>query len=92
MRNWLSWFGWRRSAPQHDVVLYTRVGCHLCDDAKAMLQRYLPHCPIVEVDIDTDPELRKQYDIEVPVVQIDGQVRFRGRINEVLLRRLIRHG
>jgi glutaredoxin len=59
MRNWLSWFGWRRSAPQHDVVLYTRVGCHLCDDAKAMLQRYLPHCPIVEVDIDTDPELSK---------------------------------
>ena len=38
------------------VVLYTRAGCHLCDDAKAILERH--RLLIVEpVDIDADPEL-----------------------------------
>jgi glutaredoxin len=72
------------------VVLYTRQGCHLCDEAKAVLQRYASVLPSVEeVDIDGDPRLVEQYGTCVPVVEIDGQVRFRGRVNEVLLRRLI---
>jgi predicted thioredoxin/glutaredoxin len=41
------------------------------------------------VDIDADPELRLQFDHCVPVVAIDGKVRFRGRVNPTLLRRLL---
>jgi glutaredoxin len=72
------------------LVLYTRPGCHLCDAAQATLNKYsafLP--PIVAVDIDGDPELVARYSTCVPVVEFDGKVRFRGRVNEVLLRRLI---
>ena len=72
------------------IVLYTRQGCHLCDLARETLQKHgdsLP--PPIEVDIDTDPSLRASFSTCVPVVEIDGKIRFRGRINEVLLRRLI---
>jgi glutaredoxin len=76
--------------PAADVILYTRAGCHLCDDADALLRRYglEPHL----VDIDADPELRERYDACVPVVEIDGRERFRGRIDERLLRRLLAAG
>ena len=72
---------------RRDVVLYTRQGCHLCDDAAELLTRYglRPE----QVDIDADPALRERYTNCVPVVVIDGKERFRGRVNEVLLRRLI---
>jgi glutaredoxin len=73
--------------PQPDIVLYTRRECHLCDDAKALLQTY--GLIVREADIDQDEQLLSQFDHCVPVVEIDGKIRFRGRINEVLLRRLI---
>ena len=71
-----------------ELVLYTRQGCHLCDEAKATLasQGLRP----MEIDIDSDPELRSKYTECVPVVVIDGRERFRGRVDEVLLRRLLR--
>jgi glutaredoxin len=70
------------------VVLYTRRCCHLCDDALLLLQQHglTPEL----VDIDEDPELQSRYNTCVPVVEIDGRVRFRGRVNPVLLRRLLR--
>ena len=73
------------SAP--DVVLYTRQGCHLCDEAKTILHNngLSPR----EIDIDEDVRFHDQFDDCVPVVQIDGQVRFRGRVNEILLKRLL---
>lgn len=76
---------------QHDtrkVVLYTRVGCHLCEDAERLLIKHglRPE----KVDIDDDPALCEQFNTCVPVVEIDGKIRFRGRVNEVLLRRLLR--
>jgi hypothetical protein len=72
------------------LVLYTRAGCHLCDEARATLDRYSAYFPpIEEVDIDGDPELIARFSTCVPVVEMDGKVRFRGRINELLLRRLI---
>ena len=69
------------------AILYTRAGCHLCDEARELLVRHglRPE----SVDIDADPELRARYDTCVPVVVIDGVERFRGRVNEVLLRRLL---
>lgn len=70
------------------VVLYTRAGCHLCDDARDLLERH--GLSPESVDIDADPKLRERYDCCVPVVVIDGVERFRGRVNEVLLRRLLR--
>ena len=70
-----------------DVVLYTRQGCRLCDVAKQILLRH--GMTPVEVDIDRDETLRERFTECVPVVEIDGQLRFRGRVDEVLLRRLL---
>ena len=70
-----------------DIVLYSRRGCCLCDQAKAVIAAQ--GLAVREVDIDGDPQLRERYDQCVPVVVIDGKERFRGRVNEVLLRRLI---
>ncbi|RPI82577.1 MAG: glutaredoxin family protein, partial [Planctomycetaceae bacterium] len=71
-------------------MVYSRDGCHLCDDAKELLADYAEYLPeVVEVDIDSDPRLRERYGTVIPVVEIDGRERFRGRIDERLLRRLI---
>jgi len=69
------------------VVLYTRAGCHLCDDALAVLGRHGLSPRLV--DIDSEPGLRERYNECVPVVEIDGKERFRGRVNEMLLSRLM---
>ncbi|MBI3461918.1 MAG: glutaredoxin family protein [Planctomycetes bacterium] len=82
---WL--WGKSRTRP-HEVLLYTRPGCHLCEEAQALLAKY--GMGATEVSIDADPALQTHYHDCVPVVVIDGVERFRGRVNEVLLRRLLR--
>ena len=54
------------------VTLYTRKDCHLCDQAKAdlkSLEEKLPH-RLVEVDIDSDPALKKAYGESIPVIEV----------------------
>jgi glutaredoxin len=70
------------------AVLYTRSGCHLCDEAEASLRKY--GFEIERVDIVASPELKERYGRCVPVVVIDGHERFRGRVDPRLLRRLVR--
>ena len=82
-------FMWRASVDTSpsEVLLYTRAGCHLCEEALQILGR---HGLIVrKIDIDAQSELKPLYDQCVPVVVIDGQERFRGRVDEVLLKRLL---
>jgi glutaredoxin len=74
--------------PDHDVTIYTRRGCCLCDQAKQLLERH--GLTVQEVDIDNDERLRGKYTECVPVVVIDGRERFRGRVDERLLVRFLR--
>ena len=74
--------------PSHSVIVYSRAGCHLCDEACEILKRNGLNPETV--DIDADPNLCDRYTECVPVVWIDGRECFRGRVNEVLLRRLLR--
>ena len=69
------------------AVLYTRTGCHLCDEACTTLLRH--GFSVSLIDIDADRALASRSNDCVPVVIIGGKVRFRGRINERLLRRLL---
>lgn len=87
-----SWWPWRRTVPQREVILYTRQGCHLCEDAHEILERARERFgfSLRLVDIDTDPELVRRHGLEIPVVTVDGEIRFRGRVNPVLLTRLLR--
>ena len=72
----------------HEVILYTRQNCCLCDDAEQTLESYGLEPKLV--DIDHHPDKLAQYNECVPVVEINGKVHFRGKINEVLLRRILR--
>lgn len=87
-----SWLFGPRGGEAHDVVLYTRAGCQCCEAAHAELHRAGRRYSLAlrVVDIDADDELVRQYGLEVPVVMIDGKVRFRGKVNRVLLERLLR--
>ena len=70
-----------------NVILYTRTGCHLCNEAcETLIQQGLQ--PVL-IDIDSHPKLTAQFDTCVPVVEIDGKVRFRGHVDPVLLKRLL---
>lgn len=84
---------WKPSIPGkrfHQLILYTRDGCKLCDEAEELIEAYGRWLPsITPVNIESDPKLVEQYGTCVPVVTLDGRVRFRGRIHEALLRRLI---
>jgi glutaredoxin len=73
------------------VVLYSRDNCPLCDEAQALLDQYSKYLPpVIVVDISTDEELTRNHGNWIPVVEIDGKIRFRGRVSELLLRRMIR--
>ncbi len=71
------------------VVLYMRQGCHLCDEADAVLRQFGLRAQLV--DIDADAGLRVRFNTCVPIVEIDGRIRFRGRVDPVLLRRIVEH-
>jgi len=64
--------------PPVHVVLYSRPGCHLCDEARAVLEAERARTPfdLEEIDIETDDELVKEFGIRIPVVAIDGVERF----------------
>ena len=66
------------------VTLYTRRGCHLCDDARAVIGSARRRAPFdyEELDIDQDPALRELYDHEVPVIAINGKKAFKYRLTE----------
>jgi glutaredoxin len=59
------------------VVLYARPDCHLCDQARAGLERLRSDgldFEIDEVDIDRDDELHKRFLERIPVVELDGEI------------------
>ena len=70
------------------VTLYTRAGCHLCDDAKEVLDAVRAEEPFAleVVDIDGDPALRARYTDEVPVVAVAGRKAFKYRLTAQDLR------
>jgi Glutaredoxin-like domain (DUF836) len=68
--------------PLPDLVLYGRPGCHLCEDAHAMLVelladrrgRGLPAPALVERSIEADDELQRRYAVTIPVVACGASV------------------
>jgi glutaredoxin len=69
------------------LILYGRPGCHLCDDARAVLEGV--GAPFEEIDITTDDALHAAYLERIPVVTLDGEVRFEYFVDEAALRRLL---
>ena len=69
------------------VVLYGRPGCHLCDDARAALERVRAGVPfeLREVDITGDDALHARYLERIPVVALDGEELFDFFVDEAAL-------
>jgi glutaredoxin len=66
----------------HTVTLLSRAGCHLCEQARPQLAEICAQSGtrLIEVDVDTDPELRAEYGDRLPVFLLDGREHgYRGR-------------
>jgi glutaredoxin len=74
------------------VVLYSRSGCHLCDEARRSILavRTRHRFAFEDVDIEADDELLKEYGVRVPVVTVDGEERFEISVDERALAELVR--
>ena len=73
------------------IVIYSRAGCHLCEDAERLIESRQSTTPfeLRIIDIDADPALAARYSESVPVVLIDGVIRFRGSVSPVLFDRFL---
>ena len=71
------------------VVLYGRPECHLCEEARAVLERVRAQVPfeLRELDIERDPALLRRYLERIPVVEVDGAEAFELFVDEQELRR-----
>jgi glutaredoxin len=75
------------------VTLYGKPGCHLCDEARAVVERVRAQRPfeLREVDVTLDPVLYREYGERIPVLALDGEELFDFHVEEaVLLERLDR--
>ena len=80
--------------PLH-LQLFSRPGCHLCDEMKAVVQPLAREIGAVleEINIAGDPGLESEYGLQIPVLLINGRKAFKYRLTERELRaRLRREG
>ena len=75
-----------------EVTLFTRRDCSLCDKARAAVLASGVAVRLVEVDIDDDPELRRRYDHDIPVIQVAGIEAFRHRVTSAEFRDYVLRG
>ena len=76
------------------MTIYSRPGCHLCDEMKEVVRRVTasaqPPVEIEEIDISTDPDLEARYGEEIPVLLVEGRKVAKYRITEGELTRIVR--
>jgi glutaredoxin len=75
-----------------DVTIYSRPGCHLCEEAKVQIAPVLRElgARLTEINIDEDPELRARYDYDVPVILIGARKAAKHRVDPKQFRRQLR--
>jgi hypothetical protein len=76
------------------LTLYSRPGCHLCDDMKVVVGRVaeasVEPVTVEDVDISTDAGLEALYGLEIPVLLVNGRKAAKHRVTEEELRRILR--
>ena len=75
-------------AYENTLIVYYRVGCHLCDEMAMHLHQHQAEFKyqLDWVDIDKDPELKQRYNVDIPVVRYQGEVIFYHFFDEEQLR------
>jgi glutaredoxin len=79
-------------AAPRDVTIYSRPGCHLCEEAKTQIAPLLKEfgARLTEINIDEDLELRARYDYDVPVIFLGARKAAKHRVDLIQLRRQLR--
>ena len=76
------------------LVIYTRPGCHLCTDMKAVVERVAraigEPLRVTEIDISADPALEERYGSEIPVLTVNGKKVAKYRVGEGELLRMLK--
>ena len=72
-----------QTVPLPKVILYSKAGCHLCDEARDMLDEIATQVPydLTEIDIRKDPQLFELYRYRIPVILLNETVIAEGRID-----------
>jgi glutaredoxin len=74
------------------LTIYSKPGCHLCDEMKSVVHRAVarrPDIAIEEIDISGDRELLDRYGLEIPVLTIDGTKVAKYRVTDDELGRML---
>jgi glutaredoxin len=79
-------------AGPRDVTIYSRPGCHLCEEAKSQIAPLLAEfsARLTEINIDEDPTLRARYDYDVPVIFLGARKAAKHRVDLKQFRRQLR--
>jgi glutaredoxin len=77
---------------QIEVIFYTKAGCHLCENARDLLEEIAGETEfmLTEIDIRSDMEVFERYRYRIPVVLINGEILLEGRIDALELARAFR--
>ena len=74
-------------------TIYSRPGCHLCDEMKAVVERValalIPRATIDVIDISSNPDLESRYGVEIPVLLVNGKKAAKYRVSEEELVRML---
>jgi hypothetical protein len=71
------------------LLLYERVNCHLCEEARQLIDELIGPDAYDRIDVDTDDDLVLRYGFRVPVVALDGIDRLEAPISAPELRALL---
>lgn len=73
------------------LKIYTKPGCHLCDNMKEVVKRVARRTPIQleEIDISADPTLEARYGLEIPVLFVEDRKAAKYRVTDDELIRLL---
>ena len=74
------------------IDIYSRPGCHLCDEAKAVIERVRRRVDLSlrVIDIESDPALEQKYGSQIPVVFINGNKAFKYHVDEAELEKKVK--
>jgi glutaredoxin len=75
-----------------EVDIYSRPGCHLCDEAKAVIERVRRRYAFAlrEINIENDPALEREYGEQIPVVFVNGNKAFKYHVDETELEKKVK--
>ena len=82
------------AASPREITLYTRPGCHLCEEAKQVMAPLLREfgAALREVNIENDPVLEERYGVDIPVIFIGARKAAKHRVDAKQFRRQLQEG